>query len=62
MNGYKKSQDVLDEIISLLPETKYEKTLKFEYTTDHNCNRMFNYGCDAVVKRFEEHFANEINN
>jgi formate dehydrogenase major subunit len=61
LNGYKNSRNVLDEIISILPETTSDKTLKFQFTTDHNCNRMFSYGCDAVVKRFEEHFASQIN-
>jgi len=60
LKGYESTKDVMMEAISLLPAEQKAEKLQFNYTQDQNCNRMFNYGCDAVVKRFEEHFENEL--
>jgi formate dehydrogenase major subunit len=57
--GAEKANDfveVMMEVFSLLPD-KSEQTYHLKYTEADNSNRMFNYGCDNVVKRFEEEFA-----
>ena len=47
------------EIASLLADSgKTEKDFQLIQTTEDNSNRMFNYGCDYLVKRFEENFHN----
>lgn len=60
IKGHESIKDVMMELISLLPVEKTAEKLQFMYTHDQNCNRMFNYGCDVVVKRFEEHFENSL--
>jgi formate dehydrogenase major subunit len=60
LKGYESTKDVMMEAISLLPVEQLEEKHLFNYTQEQNCNRMFNYGCDVVVKRFEEHFENEL--
>jgi formate dehydrogenase major subunit len=60
LKGYESVKDVMMEAISLLPSEKGDDKLQFNYTQGQNCNRMFNYGCDVVVKRFEEHFENAL--
>jgi formate dehydrogenase major subunit len=49
--------DVMNERFSSLPLQK-EKDLKFEltYTEADNYARMFNHGCDYLVKRFDDEF------
>lgn len=56
----KSPKDIMMEAIKLLPTGESNEKLQFRYTTGHNCNRLFNYGCDVVVKRFEEHFEKEL--
>ena len=60
LNGYESAKDAMMEAIKLLPEEQKEEKLQFHYTADHNCNRMFNYGCDVVVKQFEEQFERSL--
>jgi formate dehydrogenase major subunit len=52
------SKDVFMEIISLLSQKKDHSKLSFQATGEDDFNRIFDYGCDAVVKRFEEDFEN----
>lgn len=59
-NGLNSPKEVMSEIISLLPGESPAEKLQFNYTHEQNCNRMFNYGCDTLVKRFEEHFDNAL--
>lgn len=49
---------VLMEIISLLPQKHDPPKLKLEHTKKDDAGRIFEYGCDSVVKRFEEDFEN----
>jgi len=51
-------KDVFMEFISLLPQNKDHSKLLFNATGEDDFNRIFDYGCDAVVKRFEEDFEN----
>ncbi len=46
--------DVLNEIISILP--KSSSKLKFDITSNDDESRMFNYGCNTMLKQFEENF------
>ena len=49
---------VLMEIVSLLPQKKDHSPLRLKSTEKDDFNRIFNFGCDSVVKRFEEDFEN----
>ena len=50
--------DIFLEAASKLP--KYDKKHQFTATQEDNQFRMFNYGCDYLVKRFEEDFENSF--
>ncbi len=54
-NGLTDVEDVMMEIISLLPDEESDNK-HFVFTNEDNSNRMFNFGCDALVKTFEEEF------
>ena len=49
---------VLMEIVSLLPQKNNHSRLNLKHTQKDDLNRIFDYGCDSVVKRFEEDFEN----
>jgi formate dehydrogenase major subunit len=51
---------VLMEMISLLPQKKEHGKLKFSLTGHDDSVRIFDHGCDALVKRFEEEFGNAL--
>lgn len=53
--------DIMMEIISLLPDTGTDKKLTFEYTTNEEANQRFEHGCDAIVKYFNDLFSQKIN-
>lgn len=61
LKPFKGVKDVMMEIISLLPEQDEQDTLQFKYTQGRNNHRMFDYGCDVVVKRFEEYSNSVLN-
>jgi hypothetical protein len=44
------------DFVSLLSKNEGHPKLSFYATGEDNFNRIFDYGCDAVVKRFEEDF------
>jgi hypothetical protein len=58
LNGISDSEAALSEVFGLLPEPVDPETRKYSlnYTGYDNFNRMFNYGCDIVNKRFDEEF------
>lgn len=63
LNGLENHEDLFPEIIRLLPQTEEEMPvdkLSLFYTTEDNPNRLFNYGCDYLVKRFEEEFTERM--
>jgi formate dehydrogenase major subunit len=60
LNGLDTVQDVMMEAISLLPTREKKEKLQFNYTSDKNCHQLFDYGCDVIVKRFEEHFESSL--
>jgi formate dehydrogenase major subunit len=60
LNGVESAQEVMMEAISLLPAEPHKEQLQFHYTADKSCNQLFDYGCDIIVKRFEEHFKKSL--
>ncbi len=57
INSPDNPKDILMEVITLLPEHKEHVKLLMQPTREDNSKRHFDYGCDALVKRFEEDFA-----
>lgn len=58
-------QNITSEIASLLNkkiDVKKDKLYNLVYTKTDNENRMFDYGCDNLTKRFEENFKKEFEN
>jgi formate dehydrogenase major subunit len=55
-------EDVMTEIISLLPSDGDNNKLVFQPTKENNDCRMFAHGCDNIVKRFDEEFEHEFKN
>ncbi|MFB6319883.1 FAD-dependent oxidoreductase [Saccharicrinis sp. FJH54] len=60
-----KSPETLDairmELFALLPAPDSSELHKFTHTQDDNFNRLFEHGCDALVKRFDDEFQNNLN-
>ncbi len=56
-NGINNAPDAMMEAFSLLPIKNKERKYKFNHNQDDNDNRMFDYGCDHVMKYFEESFT-----
>jgi formate dehydrogenase major subunit len=54
------SKDVFMEFISLLPENRDHSKLSFHATGVDDFNRIFDFGCDFLVKRFDEEFENSF--
>jgi len=52
--------DLFMEVVTLFPEKKAEEKLRFHITEKDSCHRNYNYGCDAVTKKFEEEFITNI--
>jgi len=60
MNGLHTPKEAFMEYIKLLPGKEKEGKLKLAYTSLDNSNRIFEHGCDYVVKRFEEEFESNF--
>ncbi len=54
--------DVMMELISMLPPAAEETNYRFSNTEKDNFNRIFDYGCDHLVKYFEDDFQNKFKN
>lgn len=54
--------DIFDEAISLLPQEVVERKYEFHSTDKDNFKRLFNYGCDNMIKQFDENFNNLLKN
>ena len=54
--GLNDSIDVMMEAIYMLPQKDENKIHTFKNTGDDNQNRIFNYGCDNLIKYFEDNF------
>jgi formate dehydrogenase major subunit len=68
LDGYAAKENILMEIFTLLPNADDlpgnevpGKIMNLQYTEADDFNRIFNFGCDAVVKYFEEDFNRTIN-
>lgn len=59
-NGLSGLQDVTMEAIALLPEKHSCHKFAFESTDDDDFNRMFDFGCDVLMKNFDEYFDNSF--
>jgi formate dehydrogenase major subunit len=57
MNGLHTPREAFTEYIKLLPGKENGGKLKLAYTALDNSNRIFEHGCDYLVKRFEDEFA-----
>lgn len=53
-----KARDVMSEIIKLLPAKDSTEKFSFSKTMETNNCRMFDHGCDYIVKYFDEEFDN----
>jgi len=57
-NGYESPADVMLEAASLMQKQNDNGYIhKFAYTKGENNHRLFNHGCDYLVKRFEDQFS-----
>jgi len=56
LNGCHTAKEVFMEFITLIPENRDRASLRLKSTTGDNNNRIFEYGCDALVKRFDKEF------
>jgi len=57
--GHKGLNDVIDvmmEAISMLPQIPEKHMLTFKVTENDDQNRLFDFGCDNIVKYFDEGF------
>ncbi|HBF87788.1 MAG TPA: hypothetical protein DDX39_04020 [Bacteroidales bacterium] len=61
-NEYETINDVLLEAISLIPIKSENQKFTFNITEKDNSKRMFNFGCDSLVEKFEEEFKNKFEN
>lgn len=48
--------EILTEALSLLPSDNKKEKFDFTFTASDNFNRLYEYGCDYIVKRFDEDF------
>lgn len=63
LNGHTEKENILMEIVSLLPQTNdhtvtenQKMIMNLQSTQEDDNNRIFNFGCDSVVRYFEEDF------
>jgi formate dehydrogenase major subunit len=56
LKGHETPKEALMEAMSLLPGEENERRFEFTVTAGANTGRLFDHGCDIVVKRFEDEF------
>jgi formate dehydrogenase major subunit len=56
------TSEVLEEALSLLPSAEEEQKYSFENTHHDNPYRIYEHGCDYIVKRFDEEFEKAFEN
>lgn len=59
-NGLQSLKDIQAEMESFDSLTVDARSPMFSYTEEDNQKRLFNYGCDHVVKEFEEYFQRQF--
>jgi len=59
INGYHDATDIRDALFAEIASRTSESNRTFRITERDNYHRLFNHGCDAVVKQFDDafHFA-----
>ncbi len=57
-------EDVNTEMLKAIAKTNNTSSFEFQHTSEDNQNRIFDYGCDNLVMKFENYFENSftINN
>ena len=55
-NGLNSVEEIKMEIASLLPVNDEDQKIDFHTTDMDNLDRVFDHGCDIVVKMFNEEF------
>lgn len=60
VNSLHSVEEVRLEIFSILAEAPKRDKFSFHYTSEDNGNKLFNHGCDSLVKRFDEHFEKSL--
>ncbi|MFO8054563.1 MAG: FAD-dependent oxidoreductase [Bacteroidales bacterium] len=60
MNNIKEVHDAFMEAVSLLPASESAKNIPFQKCGKDGSLRIFDYGCDYVVKRFEKEFNGKL--
>ena len=61
VNGVETPAEALNEALSLLPKRGEYKDLHFVYKEKDNYNRQFEHGCDLLMKKINEDFAEKLN-
>lgn len=61
LNGINEVHDAFMEAVSLLPTAADARDIPFIETEKNISDRQFDYGCDYLVKRFEEHYNEKLN-
>ena len=61
LNGLNSIQDVFAEFVSQLPQS-LDESYTLVYNQEDSPARMFNYGCDNLMKRFDDDFKDAFEN
>lgn len=61
VNSLHNVDEVRMEIFSVLAEAPKQEKFILKFTRGDNDNKLFNHGCDYLVKRFDDSFANALN-
>ena len=59
-DGPSSRDGIFEEIISLLPHGKSHSKIELKLTGEDDEVNYFDYGCDAVVRMFDEEFENNL--
>lgn len=61
LNSVETPSEALDEAMSLLPKRGEYKDMHFVYKEKDNFNLQFHHGCDVLLKRINDEFAEKLN-
>jgi formate dehydrogenase major subunit len=53
-------EDVNTEMLKAIAKTNNTSSFEFQHTSTDNQNRLFDYGCDNLVLKFENYFENSF--
>ncbi|GAB4330590.1 MAG: formate dehydrogenase subunit alpha [Bacteroidales bacterium] len=60
LKGPDTPKEIMMEAIKLLPDNGADNSFVFRLSEDRSHPRLFNYGCDYVVRNFEEEFERSL--